>query len=50
MCKTKNVETTTTVPEIVEGWIGKPKGALQVLYERGWINPTNNPKVYTMKG
>ena len=22
-----------------EGWIGKQKGALQILFERGWINP-----------
>ena len=22
-----------------EGWVGKPKGLLQVLWETGWINP-----------
>ena len=32
------------------GSVGKPKGALQVLYERGWINPAADPKEYTMKG
>jgi hypothetical protein len=34
---------------IREGWVGKPKGALQILYERGWIDPTNIKK-YTEKG
>ena len=24
---------------IKEGWLGKPKGSLQLLYKRGWINP-----------
>ena len=28
----------------------KPKGALQLLYERRWIDPTINPKEYTIKG
>ena len=34
---------------IDEGWVGKAKGALQVLYERGWIDPENIGK-YTWKG
>ena len=50
LCKTNKVDITTVVPDITEGWVGKPKGALQLLYERGWINPTDNPKDYTMKG
>ena len=24
--------------KIIEGWVGKPKGLLQVLWERGWID------------
>ena len=24
---------------ISEGWVGKQKGALQILFERGWIDP-----------
>ena len=36
--------------EIIEpGWVGKPKGSLQILYERGWIDPTNLSS-YTAKG
>jgi hypothetical protein len=40
---------THTVEQIQEGWVGKPKGSLQILYERGWINPSNW-KQYTEKG
>ena len=32
-----------------EGWLGKPKGFLQVLWERGWIDK-NNVSKYTLKG
>ena len=32
-----------------EGWVGKPKGALQILYERGWIDPDKIGQ-YTKKG
>ena len=24
---------------IIEGWMRKQKGAMQILYERGWLNP-----------
>ena len=34
---------------IEEGWCNKPKGTLQILFERGWINPTHN-KDYTWHG
>ena len=34
---------------VTTGWFGKPKGTLQVLWERGWIDPTNLNK-YTQKG
>ena len=27
------------MPEITEGWEGKPKGMLQILFEQGFINP-----------
>ena len=46
---------------MVEGWQGKAKGLLQVLWERGWIDPTKCSKLdrsgkafnisfYTLKG
>ena len=50
MCRSNNIPRTTTVPDIEEGLVNKPKGALQLLYERGWIDPHINPKEYTMKG
>lgn len=28
-----------TIDVIQEGWLNKPKGSLQLLFERGWINP-----------
>jgi hypothetical protein len=36
-------------PHVIEGWVGKAKGSLQILYERGWIDPTNLG-CYTNKG
>ncbi len=32
-----------------EGWIGKPKGVLQILFERGWFDETKIQD-YTMNG
>ena len=33
-----------------EGWKGKPKGMLQVLWERGFIDPDKNVREYTLNG
>jgi hypothetical protein len=38
-----------TSAKVVEGWEGKAKGLLQVLWERGFINATNLEN-YTMNG
>ena len=35
--------------EIIEGWVGQPKGMLQVLWERGFIDESNL-KSYTIAG
>jgi len=32
------IRLTYEEPEIVKGWVGRPKGMLQVLWERGWID------------
>ena len=32
------IELTYTHQEIIEGWCGRPKGMLQILWERGHIN------------
>ena len=28
--------------KVIEGWEGKPKGLLQILWERGWIDNSDN--------
>jgi len=40
------------VTKVVEGWVGKPEGLLQVLGEQGFVYPTiTNPnKHYTING
>jgi len=43
------IELTCQVEVIEEGWLGKPKGLLQVLWERGWIDEQNMSK-YSLKG
>ena len=50
LCKANDIPITRPKLHIEEGWLNKAKGALQVLYERGWIDPSIDPKQYTMKG
>jgi hypothetical protein len=38
-CTNKDMPVDETVVEIDKGWEGKPKGMLQTLWERGFINP-----------
>ena len=37
------------IPKVTEGWEGKPKGMMQVLWERGFIDK-NNLQQYTLDG
>ena len=41
----------TTINEAVttKGWVDKPKGATQILFGRGWLNP-DALKLYTADG
>ena len=48
-CQQLNIPITKEESKIVEGWVGKQKGALQVLFERGWIDPSNIGQ-YTAEG
>jgi len=32
--------------EIIQGWLGKPKGLLYILWECGWIDPTKKLQKY----
>jgi hypothetical protein len=43
------IATKETTDKLNEGWQGKAKGLLQVLWERGFIHATNVEK-YTMNG
>ena len=38
-CIKLGIELHETVDVVVEGWVGKPKGALQILFVRGRIDP-----------
>ena len=37
-----NIPTKATSKKILEGRVGKPKGMMQVLWERGFLNPSKS--------
>jgi len=40
-CDANNIPTFEMQPKVVtKGWVGKPKGMLQILWERGFIDPS----------
>ena len=41
ICINNNIAITKTVDKVKEGWEGKAKGLLQVLWERGLIDGSN---------
>ena len=41
LCENLGISTKYQHKVIVEGWANKPKGSLQILYERGFIDPLN---------
>ena len=49
LCESNNIPITSSADVIVEGWVNKPKGAMQILFERGWIDPEQLPH-YTKDG
>ena len=49
MVKVNNIPTKVKRKVVREGWMGKPKGAIQILNERGWIDP-KQIHLYTKKG
>ncbi len=49
ICEQHQITITKNVEKIKEGWEGKPKGLLQVLWERGLIDGTNL-KDYSLTG
>ena len=44
-----NIDLTYLSQKKIEGWVGKPKGLLQILWERGYID-INNLNTYSLKG
>jgi hypothetical protein len=49
VCINNSIPINCEVPKIKEGWVGKAKGLLQVLWERGFID-TNKLSSYTLTG
>jgi hypothetical protein len=53
-CIGNGIPITEQRPKILEGWSGKPKGAFQILFERGFIKQMDGLlqtyKAYTMGG
>ena len=49
LCQKNGLPTQFDERVIKEGWVGKAKGALQVLFECGWIDP-DKIHLYTAKG
>ena len=50
LCKNQNLPIEEELDEVVEGWEGKPKGMLQILWERGFIDPAKKKEDYTVDG
>jgi hypothetical protein len=41
MASAQDIPLTKIVPNVEAGWVGKQKGLLQVLWERGWIDESS---------
>jgi hypothetical protein len=50
LCKTKDLPIVEELDEVVKGWEEKPKGMLQILWERGFIDPAKKKEEYTVDG
>jgi hypothetical protein len=48
-CKEAGIPVQITMQESTKGWEGKPKGILQTLFKRGFINPERMNE-YTVDG
>lgn len=44
------IATTKQIDHVVQGWVGKPKGRFQILWERGFIDPNKTFSDYTKMG
>jgi hypothetical protein len=50
LCSSHSIAIIITHPQILEGWYGKPKGLLQVLFEHGTIDPAVPLRKYKKNG
>jgi hypothetical protein len=50
LCKQNNIPIEEELDEGVEGWEGKPKGMLQILWERGFVDPSKKKENCTLQG
>ena len=49
LAKNQDIPLEIEIDEIEEGWVGKPKGMMQILWERGFIDETKLTQ-YTVEG
>jgi len=49
LCRNAGINLVEMTPKIQQGWEDQPKGMLQILWERGWINEQNLAS-YTVSG
>ena len=49
LCEKNSLPLRISRPVVKDGWLGKPKGLLQVLWERGLIDATKR-SAYTLDG
>ena len=48
-CRSRGISTVEIIDNVREGWLHKQKGAIQILFERGWLDPQHLHH-YTEKG
>ena len=49
LCGQRDLPITIEEQEVKEGWLGKPKGMLQILWERGWIDSSKVVSARSMR-
>jgi hypothetical protein len=50
LCQQNDVPCEIAAPKTKEGWVGKPKGMLQMLWERGFFDPSRAADCCTNDG
>ena len=50
MAERAGISLTYQKQDVLQGWEGKAKGMEQILWERGWIDPSQDRRTYTVNG